>query len=193
VSFVFLIESVFGSFLCVFPTMRSHPIRRFKFIPEEDELLKRLVIEYGTNDWERIAAFFPDRNVRQCRERWTHYLAKESRMTNPIPSISPSMTEALRSMVTGIDGEIGLKMFSTFEKSNLDGVISEQNVAAPTRLSVPAPFGFGSSPTSVECTRPEDCISQEQSWQSYTSLTESWYDEFLSHGFERDSDMLWFD
>jgi hypothetical protein len=49
--------------------------RREKFFPEEDARLRRLVEQYGTTAWEAIAAELPGRNVRQCRERWKHYLS----------------------------------------------------------------------------------------------------------------------
>jgi hypothetical protein len=49
--------------------------RREKFFPEEDERLKFLVEIYGTHSWDVIAAGLPGRNVRQCRDRWKHYLS----------------------------------------------------------------------------------------------------------------------
>jgi hypothetical protein len=32
---------------------------------------------YGTHSWRVIAEVMPGRNVRQCRERWKHYLSCE--------------------------------------------------------------------------------------------------------------------
>jgi hypothetical protein len=48
---------------------------RAKFSPEEDERLRSLVSSFGTADWLDIAAQMPGKNVRQCKERWTNYLA----------------------------------------------------------------------------------------------------------------------
>ena len=49
--------------------------RREKFLPEEDTKLRDLVAKYGTNAWEQVAREMNGRNVRQCRERWKHYLS----------------------------------------------------------------------------------------------------------------------
>jgi hypothetical protein len=61
----------------------SRAVQRCRFIPEEDALLRQLVTSFGPNNWERIAQYFPDRNVRQCRDRWNHYLTPN---TVPVPS-----------------------------------------------------------------------------------------------------------
>ena len=45
------------------------------FTQEEDEKLKELVNVHGAFDWETIASHMPDRNPRQCRDRYTKYLA----------------------------------------------------------------------------------------------------------------------
>ena len=50
-------------------------ISRRKFTNEEDEKLKNLVSTYGAGDWRNIAAHMDNRNARQCRERWKHYLS----------------------------------------------------------------------------------------------------------------------
>lgn len=50
--------------------------RRMKFLPEEDEKLKELVEKYGKS-WHEISNEMPGRNVRQCRERWKHYLSSD--------------------------------------------------------------------------------------------------------------------
>jgi hypothetical protein len=47
---------------------------KVKFTASEDARLKELVARYGTNSWSTIAAEMPDRNARQCRERWTNYI-----------------------------------------------------------------------------------------------------------------------
>ena len=47
---------------------------RKSFTPEEDSLLVQLVRMYGLNKWDVLASFMPDRNARQCRERWKSFL-----------------------------------------------------------------------------------------------------------------------
>ena len=74
-------KKVFLMFLCLvvfnFGTMTSFfaGIHRRVFTKEEDIRLIQLVKEYGENDWKLIASKMPDRNVRQCRERWKHFLS----------------------------------------------------------------------------------------------------------------------
>jgi hypothetical protein len=50
-------------------------IHRTRFQAAEDALLVRLVACKGPDSWAQIAASFPGRNARQCRDRWNHYLA----------------------------------------------------------------------------------------------------------------------
>ena len=44
------------------------------FTKSEDEKLAQLVKTFGVNDWSRIVKHMPNRNLRQCKERWTYYL-----------------------------------------------------------------------------------------------------------------------
>lgn len=46
---------------------------RFAFSAEEDRLLKSLIERYGQN-WDLIASCIPDRNSRQCKDRYINYL-----------------------------------------------------------------------------------------------------------------------
>lgn len=55
---------------------KPHP--KVKFTPQEDDLLRNLVQEYGENDnWSIIAKkmTITYRNQRQCKERWFNYLS----------------------------------------------------------------------------------------------------------------------
>lgn len=52
-------------------------IVRSSFSQEEDDELRRLVGIYGTKKWSMIAEQMPGRSVRQCRERWSHYLSPQ--------------------------------------------------------------------------------------------------------------------
>lgn len=58
---------------------RANPVfkGRSKFTPDEDENLKSLVETYGTGNWVFIAKKMPNRNSRQCRERYLNYLNPE--------------------------------------------------------------------------------------------------------------------
>ena len=48
--------------------------KREKFLPEEDRQLRELVAIHGDSSWDIVAKNMPNRNQRQCRERWKHYL-----------------------------------------------------------------------------------------------------------------------
>ena len=52
---------------------RNNYSRRM-FTCEEDEKLKELVKKYE-NDWQKISKEMKDRNIRQCKERYNHYLS----------------------------------------------------------------------------------------------------------------------
>jgi hypothetical protein len=51
-----------------------------KWTPEEDDYLKILVAQFGEDHWDEVAAQMPNRNQRQCSERYVTYLAPS--MTN---------------------------------------------------------------------------------------------------------------
>lgn len=44
-----------------------------KFTPDEDNKILDLIAQYG-NDWPKIAKNLPNRNAKQCRERYINYL-----------------------------------------------------------------------------------------------------------------------
>jgi hypothetical protein len=52
-----------------------NPILKCKFTTDEDAQLRQLVAELGESNWEAVARCMPKRSVRQCRERWAHYLS----------------------------------------------------------------------------------------------------------------------
>ena len=53
---------------------KSH--KRVNFTKEEDDKLKQLVSQFGeTNNWKKISDMFPNRNIRQVKDRWTNYLS----------------------------------------------------------------------------------------------------------------------
>jgi hypothetical protein len=45
-----------------------------KFTPKEDQLLLHLVSKFGKQNWQEIAKSFPDRTIRQLRERYNIYI-----------------------------------------------------------------------------------------------------------------------
>lgn len=55
---------------------QQHQTQKTKrsFSPAEDQLLRQLVANLGSNNWKQIAANMEGRNSKQCKERWTHYL-----------------------------------------------------------------------------------------------------------------------
>jgi hypothetical protein len=50
---------------------------RYVFTAKEDEILERLVRQFGLNAWDHIALELPGRSSRQCRDRWITYLAPD--------------------------------------------------------------------------------------------------------------------
>ena len=44
------------------------------WLPEEDQLLRDLVGQYGAKKWSQIAGHIPGRAGKQCRERWLNHL-----------------------------------------------------------------------------------------------------------------------
>jgi hypothetical protein len=52
-----------------------HPRRlKKKFSLAEDVLLRELVQSSDPVNWSSVASHFPDRNGRQCRDRWVNYV-----------------------------------------------------------------------------------------------------------------------
>lgn len=62
-----------SSYFLIPQTKKAHP--KFKFGADEDLQLKELVRKYGENNWTQIAQNMPNRNARQCKERWCNYLS----------------------------------------------------------------------------------------------------------------------
>ena len=56
------------------PAPTTNKIKRNKFTPEEDQTLKILVAQFGEFNWDKVAAHMPNRNERQCHDRWIYYL-----------------------------------------------------------------------------------------------------------------------
>lgn len=57
---------------------RQKPVRRkSKFTREEDEQLSKLIARYGSSNWDLIASKMPNRNARQCRDRWYYSVSPD--------------------------------------------------------------------------------------------------------------------
>jgi hypothetical protein len=50
------------------------PVKKAKWMPEEDTLLSQAIKEHGMSNWTRVAQDLPGRNGKQCRERWMNQL-----------------------------------------------------------------------------------------------------------------------
>ena len=49
--------------------------KHYKWTPVEDQRLKEIIMTCGTKNWAHIASQIPNRNSRQCQERWEYYLS----------------------------------------------------------------------------------------------------------------------
>jgi hypothetical protein len=55
-------------------TSAGRAASKSKFSPAEDRHLKDVIESFGCEDWGQVASYMPDRNSRQCRERWNNYV-----------------------------------------------------------------------------------------------------------------------
>ncbi len=74
VLFTMVIASIFGILSSSSVNATAPKTKRVKFTSEEDKKLKKLVEEWG-ECWGIIAKNMPNRNGRQCRERWQYSLS----------------------------------------------------------------------------------------------------------------------
>lgn len=72
-SFIFMLSMDFKN---VFKR-KVTPVNKSKFTEEEDKLLKMLVEKHGKRNWALIASHMPNRNERQCHDRWEFFLSPE--------------------------------------------------------------------------------------------------------------------
>jgi len=56
------------------PDTSHRPKKRKPWTKEEDEKVRKLVMEKGALKWSQIAAKLPGRIGKQCRERWHNHL-----------------------------------------------------------------------------------------------------------------------
>jgi hypothetical protein len=99
--------------------------RRAKFSVMEDLQLRQLVAEYGVSNWAKIASLMPDRNLRQCRERWKHYLSatrlqvpwtvhEDQLLLEKVQAWGPRWTRIASFMGTRTDIEVKTRWFQKF-------------------------------------------------------------------------------
>jgi hypothetical protein len=82
----------------------AQKVQKIKFTPDEDFHLRTLVSKHGNRDWMLIAESMPDRNPRQCRDRWNNYLG-------PALRVGP-WTDSEDQALIAKQGEIGQKWVS---------------------------------------------------------------------------------
>lgn len=64
------------------PTRRLNEIKpKSNWTEEEDQLLIKVVSNKGAKNWSKIAAHFPKRIGKQCRERWHNHLCPDINKT----------------------------------------------------------------------------------------------------------------
>jgi hypothetical protein len=140
--------------------------KREKFLPEEDIKLRELVAIHGPNAWEIVAAGLPGRNVRQCRERWKHYLSSdrlnaawtpdEDRLLfEKIGSIGPKWTRLATFFPGRTDIQVKARWMQTFaHMSDLHVKNRPKRIQFLTPPAAPAP--------PLEPTSPIQFIASEQ-------------------------------
>jgi hypothetical protein len=79
---------------------RAKKIARHKFTPEEDDVLRNLVWQFGKSDWAAIARRLENRTPRQCRERWKHYLSPDVSTSNWSEAEDQLLTAKVRELGT---------------------------------------------------------------------------------------------
>jgi preprotein translocase subunit SecA len=74
-------------------------IKHTKFTEEEDQQLRSLVAQFGSNDWDNIAAAMSGRRTkRQLRERWQNYVN---------PDLLPFYTEVEDGLLVALYNQVG--------------------------------------------------------------------------------------
>ena len=67
------------SLMLIFSTqINAGKIKKVWWTSEEDTKLVNLVQLYGKNNWTNVSSYFPNKNNRQCKDRYTLYLSPEA-------------------------------------------------------------------------------------------------------------------
>jgi hypothetical protein len=76
---------------------RLKPFKR-RFTKAEDTALQHLVRNMGIGRWDEIAAFLPERNARQCRDRYEQYLAVSNHNSQWLPDDDELLRQKVRTI-----------------------------------------------------------------------------------------------
>jgi hypothetical protein len=82
----------------LFRSHMKHNAERHKFMPAEDEMLRKLVDKYGETNWNLISSFMNRRNTRQCRERYKNYLSPSFRNTPWTPEEEEQLAQKVKEL-----------------------------------------------------------------------------------------------
>lgn len=55
--------------------LQNQEQKKRRFTIDENDRLRQLVEDFGSNNWELVASTMKDRTPRQCRDRWIYYLS----------------------------------------------------------------------------------------------------------------------
>lgn len=116
------------------PGKKANQNFKAKFSEEEDLTLKALVQKYGAKNWPHIASLMPNRNERQCRDRWEFFLA---------PHINHSpFTEAEDRLLIQKRNEIGAHWvkISSFFQGRTDTMLKNRYNLLIRKYTVPQPL-----------------------------------------------------
>lgn len=131
--------------------------KKSKWSTHEDELLRRAVEIHGEHDWKAIAALVPNRNSKQCRERWTAQLnpdltreewtAEEDATLIHMQSIHGNLWAKISTFLPGRSSNAVKNRFNWLTRRNLPQKIFEYKSQQCTNSST---SGSNNS-NSVEC------------------------------------------
>uniref|UniRef100_A0A7S2WV82 Uncharacterized protein n=2 Tax=Rhizochromulina marina TaxID=1034831 RepID=A0A7S2WV82_9STRA len=75
--------------------VKNNPVKG-PWLPEEDQLLRDLVGQFGPKQWSKIAEKIPGRAGKQCRERWLNHLDSSVKKSDWTPEEDKILLEAQR-------------------------------------------------------------------------------------------------
>ena len=71
-----------------------------KWLPEEDEALKKAVALHDAKNWKGISSYLEEKSWKQCRERWLNHLNPDINKTPWTFEEDQKILDAHRSMVS---------------------------------------------------------------------------------------------
>jgi hypothetical protein len=120
-----------------------HPRPKAKFTPGEDERLRMMVEQLGPTDWLAISHAMPNRDARQCRERWMNYVNPVLLHVPWTPDEEHLLKEKFREY--GAQWQVIALFFPTRSRNQIKhhwqsrpkGKLAQRTVPAPARESDP--------------------------------------------------------